>query len=181
MLQVFGDALNLKFQGTFNYRHPLLMTWPSSLDLTYKIINRRKTNFISKIIVFIKIKRVVEKWSLRSKSINITGTNMIVTRMIIFLWFNIFHRLQTKNMCRVFNGFNQVLDFCHHFFKSCQQFDDYRHFDNANIIIVNRATQSLPCFFMAWKKSRLEIRFGYAKLMTIKMAKTQNLTLFIFQ
>ena len=117
MFQVFGDALNLKFQGTFIFHHPLLMTWPSSLYLTYKIINRRKTNFISKIIVFIKIKRVVEKWSLRSKSIHITGTNLVVTRMIIFLWFNIFHRLQTKNMCRVFNGFNQGLDFSHHFLK----------------------------------------------------------------
>ena len=81
---------------------------------------RINPKFISKLVVFIKIKWIVEKWTLRSKSIVIAGTNMIVTRMIIFLWLNSFRRLQPENMCWIFDGF-QGLNFVIIF---CQQFDD---------------------------------------------------------
>ena len=60
----------------------------------------------------------------------------------------------------------------------CQQFVDV----NNSMMSATPlwATQSVPWFFIARKKSRLEMRFGYAKLMVIKMAKTQNRTLRIF-
>ena len=66
------------------------------------VIDFQSTSFIPKYIIFIKIRRIVKKWSLRSKAIFVCCTYMIITSMVIFLGLNTFRKTQTENMSWIF-------------------------------------------------------------------------------
>ena len=114
---------------------------------------------------------------------------MIFDGMIAFLWRNIFNHLQTKNVCWIFNGFRLGVtsmlvtdvgdEMC--WLKLSNVVEGFGHFGHQYHCNRSQRRISVPLFRIASKKSRLDKRFSYAKLIDKKIPKKKNWILVIFK